>query len=392
MECCSNYHPMLRQFIDRYFPSKGGHAVTFMGLDYAGKTTLLYLLKLNQVIPTISTIGFNVETVDVPLPGRRRRRLTCWDAGTGCGIHGVYPLLRMFVEMSAGVVWVVDSGDRERIDESVETLASVVIGVTNSALPILILGTKQDLPGAMYVDEIRVKFTRAISGRNALVFGAALVQPDAIAALSVAFEWFFTAIESPSATSTSKQPPVTPASPDSLELDRKLSTWLARTETDTPPEEFISQFLSVNLSTWDHYTHIRIAYVILTTYGRQKGKNMILDGIKNFIARSPIASGRAYHVTMTYFWIQLVHLGIRNMPPSSANASDATLVDSAEPSPEDFIRFLLMNSHLLTGNLWTVFYSKDTMMSPEAKAGVVLPDKKPLPNLVRDAISRVRPV
>ncbi|PBK73357.1 P-loop containing nucleoside triphosphate hydrolase protein [Armillaria solidipes] len=338
---------MLRQFIDRYFPSKGGHAVTFMGLDHAGKTTLLYLLKLNQIIPTISTIGFNVETVDVPLPGQRRRRLTCWDAGTGCGIRGVYPLLRMFVEMSAGVVWVVDSTDRERIDESVETFSSLLIGVTNSALPILILATKQDLPGTI-----------------------------------------------PSTTSTSNQPPVNPGSPDPLELDKKLSAWLARTETDTPPEEFIVQFLSAKLSTWDHYTHIRIAYVILTTYGRQKGKDMIFDGIENFIAQSPIASGRTYHVTMTYFWIQLVHLGIRNMPLSSAsNASDITLVDSVEPSPEDFIRFLLMNTHLLVGNLWMEFYSKDTMMSSEAKAGVVLPDKKPLPNLVvRDAISRMHPV
>ncbi|KAK0462486.1 ADP-ribosylation factor [Desarmillaria tabescens] len=387
---------MLRQFIDRYFLSKGGHTVTFLGLDYAGKTTLLYLLKLNQVLPTISTFGFNVETVDVPLAGRRRRRLTCWDAGTGCGIHGVYPLLRMFVETSAGVVWVVDSTDRERIDESIETFSILVTGVTNNGIPILILATKQDLPGAMSVDEIRVKFARAISGRNAFVFGAALVQPDAIAALSAPFEWFIAAIQTPSTTTASKQPPVASENSDPLELDKKLSAWLARTETDTPPEEFIAQFLSAKLSAWDHYTHIRIAYVILTTYGRQKGKDMIFDGIEKFIARSSIASGRTYHVTMTYFWIQLVHLGIRNMPPSSAlNASDITLVESFEPSPEDFIRFLLMNSHLLVGNLslWTVFYSKDVMMSPEAKAGVVLPDKKPLPNLVvRDAISRVHVV
>lgn len=118
---------------------------------------------------------------------------------------------------------------------------------------------------------------------------------------------------------------------------------------------------------------------------------MIFSGIENFIARSPIASGR---VSMTYFWIQLVHLGIRSTPRFGAsNASEITLVDSVEPSSEDFIRFLLMNTDLLVGNLWTAFYSKDTMMSPEAKAGVILPDKKSLPNLVvRDAISRMRPV
>ena len=34
-----------------------------LGLDAAGKTTILYKLKLNEVVPSIPTIGFNVETV-----------------------------------------------------------------------------------------------------------------------------------------------------------------------------------------------------------------------------------------------------------------------------------------------------------------------------------------
>lgn len=42
----------------------------------------------------------------------------------------------------------------------------------------------------------------------------------------------------------------------------------------------------------------------------------------------------------------------------------------------------------MIGNLWADYYSKDVMMSVEAKQGPVLPDVKPLPNLiVRDAIS-----
>lgn len=35
-----------------------------MGLDAAGKTTILYKLKLGEVVTTIPTIGFNVETVE----------------------------------------------------------------------------------------------------------------------------------------------------------------------------------------------------------------------------------------------------------------------------------------------------------------------------------------
>jgi len=82
---------------------------------------------------------------------------------------------------------------------------------------------------------------------------------------------------------------------------------------------------------------------------------------------------------MTYFWIQVVHLGIRNTPPVS---------DSTKAALDEFARFLLVNPHVVDGNLWSDFYSKDVLMSPEAKTAMVLPDKKPLPNLVaRDAIA-----
>lgn len=47
-----------------------------------------------------------------------------------------------------------------------------------------------------------------------------------------------------------------------------------------------------------------------------------------------------------------------------------------------FKTFLLLNPQLSNGGLFLEFYTKDKMMSPEAKAAVVLPDKKPLPSLL----------
>lgn len=82
---------------------------------------------------------------------------------------------------------------------------------------------------------------------------------------------------------------------------------------------------------------------------------------------------------MTYFWIQIVHLGIQNTPSNS---------DATQSVLNEFARFLLVNPHVVDGNLWSDFYSKDVLMSLEAKTAMVLPDKKPLPNLVaRDAIT-----
>ena len=50
--------------------------VLMLGLDASGKTTLLYRLKLDEVVLTIPTIGFNVETVT-----GTGHELTIWDVG-----------------------------------------------------------------------------------------------------------------------------------------------------------------------------------------------------------------------------------------------------------------------------------------------------------------------
>jgi hypothetical protein len=45
------------------FFGKKDMRILMVGLDAAGKTTILYKLKLGEVVTTIPTIGFNVETV-----------------------------------------------------------------------------------------------------------------------------------------------------------------------------------------------------------------------------------------------------------------------------------------------------------------------------------------
>ena len=50
--------------------------VLLLGPDDVGKTTLLYLLKMNEIVTTIPTIGFNVEDLDY-----KDRKITIWDIG-----------------------------------------------------------------------------------------------------------------------------------------------------------------------------------------------------------------------------------------------------------------------------------------------------------------------
>lgn len=80
--------------------------VLIMGLDAAGKTTCLYRLKLGEVVTTIPTIGFNVETVTAG-----NLSITAWDVG---GRDKMRPLYRHYYQNTQGVVYVLDSNDRER--------------------------------------------------------------------------------------------------------------------------------------------------------------------------------------------------------------------------------------------------------------------------------------
>jgi hypothetical protein len=66
--------------------SKQEMRILMVGLDAAGKTTILYKLKLGEIVTTIPTIGFNVETVEY-----KNINFTVWDVG---GQDKIRPLWR----------------------------------------------------------------------------------------------------------------------------------------------------------------------------------------------------------------------------------------------------------------------------------------------------------
>ncbi|KAF9050479.1 ADP-ribosylation factor [Panaeolus papilionaceus] len=385
------------------------HMVMILGLDYAGKTTLLYLLKLNEVVTTIPSIGYNIETVEIQT-GSKPLNFTGWDIGSGCGgMRYLKMILPMYITNSDAVIWLVDANDKERIQESVEMLVEILEmvdrvadGKVRSKFPILILANKTDKPGALTIDQIRIAFSKPIAGRLASIYKTSLTSQAT--GLADAFEWLnfaFSVAKQPTPTPPQITAPSTantipnPRSPTTLA--QKLESWLARSENETDglsDEDLLSRFHSYNLPDWDHYTHIRLAYVILTKYGRKEGKDMLFKGLESYIANSPDTKGKTFHLSMTYFWIQIVHFGIRNMPPNSQVSAEkaAALEESVDSSNtkaalKPFSEFLIINPHVADSNVWSEYYSKSTLMSPKAKAEMVLPDKKPLPNLVvRDAI------
>ena len=85
-----------------------------VGLDAAGKTTILYKLKLGEIVTTIPTIGFNVESVEY-----KNISFTVWDVG---GQDKIRPLWRHYYANTQGVIFVVDSNDRDRVGEARDEL------------------------------------------------------------------------------------------------------------------------------------------------------------------------------------------------------------------------------------------------------------------------------
>ena len=60
--------------------------------------------------------------------------------------------------------------------------------------------------------------------------------------------------------------------------------------------------------------------------------------------------------------------------------SEATV--KAENDTSDFARFLMVNPYLVDGQLWADYYSKEVLMSTQAKQGLVFPDVKNLPDVL----------
>ncbi|XP_019233924.1 PREDICTED: ADP-ribosylation factor 2-B-like isoform X2 [Nicotiana attenuata] len=129
----------ISKFVKMLFAKKEMR-ILMVGLDAAGKTTILYKLKLGEIVTTIPTIGFNVETVEY-----KNSSFT------------IRPLWRHYFQNTQGLIFVVDSNDRDRITEARDELHRMLNEEELRGATVLVFANKQDLPNAMSVAEITDK-------------------------------------------------------------------------------------------------------------------------------------------------------------------------------------------------------------------------------------------
>eukprot|EP00470_Lotharella_oceanica_P013554 CAMPEP_0170187792 /NCGR_PEP_ID=MMETSP0040_2-20121228/42600_1 /TAXON_ID=641309 /ORGANISM="Lotharella oceanica, Strain CCMP622" /LENGTH=213 /DNA_ID=CAMNT_0010434907 /DNA_START=33 /DNA_END=674 /DNA_ORIENTATION=- len=120
--------------------------ILMVGLDAAGKTSMLYRLKLGEVVATVPTIGFNVETVEY-----KNINFSVWDVG---GQKAIRKLWRPYYHNTQGIIFVVDSCDKERMEIAQEELAYMLQEPELKNVPLLVLANKQDQSGAMNTKQV----------------------------------------------------------------------------------------------------------------------------------------------------------------------------------------------------------------------------------------------
>merc|ERR1719181_2694296 len=129
--------------------SKKDMRILMVGLDAAGKTTILYKLKLGEVVTTIPTIGFNVETVEY-----KNINFSVWDVG---GQDKIRKLWRHYYQNTQGLIFVVDSNDHDRIEDAREELMKMLNEDEMRDAVLLVFANKQDLPNSMTAAEVTEK-------------------------------------------------------------------------------------------------------------------------------------------------------------------------------------------------------------------------------------------
>jgi len=116
--------------------------ILILGLDNSGKTTILYKLHSpDAIISNIPTIGFNVEQIQI-----KNLNFQVWDLG---GQTNIRPYWRCYYPNTNGIVFVVDSNDKDRLPIAREELMKLLREEELQKVSILVFANKQDLPNAV---------------------------------------------------------------------------------------------------------------------------------------------------------------------------------------------------------------------------------------------------
>ncbi|CAE8587106.1 unnamed protein product [Polarella glacialis] len=135
--------------------------------------TWVSIATVDEVVQTIPTIGFNVETVQY-----KNIKFQVWDLG---GQTSIRPYWRCYYPNTNAIIYVVDSADPDRIGDSKEELRLMLEEEELKSVTLLVLANKQDLPGAMSAAEVSESLgLTAIRNRQWAIFQTSALKGSGI--------------------------------------------------------------------------------------------------------------------------------------------------------------------------------------------------------------------
>eukprot|EP00873_Tetraselmis_striata_P037504 jgi/Tetstr1/457768/TSEL_044313.t1 len=160
--------------------------ILMVGLDNAGKTTIVKRMNGEDTSTISPTLGFNIKTMQY-----KSYRLNVWDVG---GQKTLRSYWRNYYEQTDGMVWVVDSADVRRLQDCRQELHNLLKEEKLAGATLLIFSNKQDLPGALSAEEIEKELDLGSMGaRHWRIVGCSAVTGEG---LLDGFDWVVNDIRS----------------------------------------------------------------------------------------------------------------------------------------------------------------------------------------------------
>ena len=120
------------------------------------------------------TVGFNIKTIQVD-----RFKVNVWDVGGQKSIRGFW---RNYFDTTDGLIWVVDSSDRERLGICRDELVSLLKEDRLAGASLLIVANKQDVPGSLTPSEVArfLDFDSIKQSRHCAVLKCSALDKDSV--------------------------------------------------------------------------------------------------------------------------------------------------------------------------------------------------------------------
>lgn len=131
----------------RSLKKKGTEArILVLGLDNAGKTTILKALSQEDISTIMPTQGFNIKSLQ-----QDGLKLNVWDIG---GQREIRPYWKNYYNNTDALIYVVDSSDEPRLAECVDELTQLLAEDDLQKVPLLVFANKQDIESSLQADEV----------------------------------------------------------------------------------------------------------------------------------------------------------------------------------------------------------------------------------------------